>query len=398
FLFWNHTERFAPGEAYTVRIASSATSLDGAAMSTGYAFQFQVTWVTPWPKVSITAPGNNSGNVPLDIRVSVIFDQVMDPASTAAAFSMSPTAGGATTEVSGMRLYWNHTALLSPFTTYTGTVAASAKSAQGVSMIADYWFDFTTGTSTSPRPPEVSMTPADGAVGVGLNRSLVLSFTEPMNERSAERALSVAPAVGLGFIWDVDSKVLTVSPAGGWASSTQYTVSVSTSATSQAGESMRAPFESAFTTASGTGTGPVDPGTVSLLSTLGCAALIVILIVVGLLLFTRFRRQGGATHPAAPMPPPPVPTQAIAIAAPFPPPAAGPTSADPPLQSTLIRSVPAPPPAFPPPSEISAANVSSSRVPPPPPPPSSSLQRRSPGAAAEVPPGTISDWPEKEER
>jgi hypothetical protein len=382
-LWWNHTVPFQPGVTYTATVNGSATGLGAAQMGSRYRFQFTATWSTPWPKVSITAPGNNSVNVPVDVRVTVFFDQPMDSPSVVSAFSMSPSAGGATTEAWGDRLWWNHTQLLQEFTTYAGTVRSTAMNSIGVRMISDYWFQFTTGTGTSPKPPKLSMLPAPNATGVPLDEPLVLTFTEPMDRRSVERALQVAPAAALTFVWDPGSTVLTVTATGGWAPATSYIVVVETSAESQAGVPMDSRFESMFTTVGGGGGGPVDPGTVSLLSTLGCAALIVLLIVAGLMLFTRLRREGGipqsvaGTHAAAPA------LHAPAPQAPLPP------------QSPLTQPAPPPlppPSAGPPAPPWPPAHATSPHLPPPP--------ARTEGAAAEVPRGTLAGdaaLPEKDE-
>jgi len=85
-------------------------------------------------------------------------------------------------------------------------------------------------TIDSTRPALLTTSPPNGAVGVDVNASLVLVFSEPMNTVATEGAVALVPAPGpLAFSWSGGDTVLTVdlptlSPG------TMYTVTVSCAA------------------------------------------------------------------------------------------------------------------------------------------------------------------------
>ena len=83
---------------------------------------------------------------------------------------------------------------------------------------------------TTP-PTILSVSPANGALGVRADANVVITFTEPMNRASAELAyeLTSIPASGASFVWSDDSTVLTVNPDTDLA----YAVGTSTSFPSQ---------------------------------------------------------------------------------------------------------------------------------------------------------------------
>lgn len=262
-------------------------------------------------------------------------------------------------------------------------------SAQGVRMLSDFWFRFTTAAIT-PHPPTVTMLPADGATGVPLTAVLLFSFTEPMDHTPTEAAVSTFPQVALQFSWSADSKNLTAVPAGGLQPGTTYTVTVLPSARSQAGATMLQRFTSTFTT--GTGAfGPLDPGLLSALTIAGWVIIGVVLLLVLLLILRSHRRRKAETAALPTVSPLPA---APEVPAPYSPPAPAP----PPSQPSTQPVPPPGPPQYPPSGQYGPQNPAPPPAPPatpmpgrggPPPPPPSAYD----GAATELPKGSITGRP-----
>ncbi|AZI44840.1 hypothetical protein EHF33_18130 (plasmid) [Deinococcus psychrotolerans] len=102
-------------------------------------------------------------------------------------------------------------------------------------------------------PTIVSITPADGAIGVSKEANIVVTFSEKMNQAATQAAYQSTelPASGVVFSWNADSTVLTINPdqdlaySGGAAKI--YAFKLTGSATDSAGNAML-PRSSSFKT------------------------------------------------------------------------------------------------------------------------------------------------------
>jgi DNA-binding transcriptional ArsR family regulator len=141
-LTWAPSGSMAGGTDHEVTISTSATSLAGVKLPATFKFGFRTAAASAPPHVLVTEPADGAVRVPVGTRVRVVFDQVMDPASTASAFSISPAAAGNAT-VSGGTLGWMPSVALAYATTYAVTISTAARSAAGVPMASPYTFSFT---------------------------------------------------------------------------------------------------------------------------------------------------------------------------------------------------------------------------------------------------------------
>ncbi|MGE5189862.1 MAG: Ig-like domain-containing protein [Gemmatimonadota bacterium] len=98
------------------------------------------------------------------------------------------------------------------------------------------------GTSIETTAPTITgTTPANGATGVDPARGFSVTFSEKMNEGSVAAALSSVPALPPGTLsWS--GNTMTFTPDAGLAGSTEYVVSVSTTAIDMAGNPLAAPL------------------------------------------------------------------------------------------------------------------------------------------------------------
>lgn len=91
-------------------------------------------------------------------------------------------------------------------------------------------------------PPTVTAsTPADNAIGVDPSSGISVTFSEPMDQGSAEAALSSVPALPAGtFAWEGNR--MTFTPASGWTVSTEYVITVGAGARDLGGNPLSATY------------------------------------------------------------------------------------------------------------------------------------------------------------
>jgi hypothetical protein len=105
------------------------------------------------------------------------------------------------------------------------------------------------GGATDPTPPTIaSVSPLDGATGVGPSSNVVIRFSEPMDRQATEAAFRLTkdgiPVSG-SFSWNAAGTELTFDPSASLASGS-HIASVSTSATDEAGNALTEPMTWSF--------------------------------------------------------------------------------------------------------------------------------------------------------
>jgi hypothetical protein len=86
-------------------------------------------------------------------------------------------------------------------------------------------------------PPTITaVLPEDGATDVPVSTTISATFSEAMNETSAEAAFSITPTVAGTFSWD--GNTMTFTPDAYLAFSTEYTVTIAATATDLAGNGL----------------------------------------------------------------------------------------------------------------------------------------------------------------
>jgi hypothetical protein len=249
--------RFARGTVYTVTIGASASNLGGDTMAAPRTFSF--TTLAP-PRVVLTDPVNNATGVALDQIVGVQFNEAMNVSATIAASSISPSVNGAFLFLGARTLAFGHVEPFAPMTTYTLTVAASAQSATGDNLAADFVLRFTTGPAAPPRV--VSASPPDGSTMVNDSAPATVTFSEPMNRSATQAAVSSSPAAAWNPSWSQGDRVLTLTPASPLAAGTKHTLTVGTGAKSQLGANLSAAFSWSYTVSPWVPPPPPPPPTV----------------------------------------------------------------------------------------------------------------------------------------
>ncbi len=133
---------------------------------------------------------------------------------------------------------------------------------------ANYWVDvvYNTGAPDTTPPTVTSVTPANGATGVGLGTSATATFSEAMNAATITTSTVVLRNPSNGIIastvsYNASTNVATLTPTAALAASTTYTATITGGASGVkdvAGNALASNFVWSFTT----GTGPTCPCTI----------------------------------------------------------------------------------------------------------------------------------------
>ncbi len=239
----------------------------------------------PAPTVIAVAPANNETNVSRNIQsITAEFSLPMESTTlTTASFTLSK---GAVLETGGSVAYVNRVAeltlasgsvLVDANTTYTATITTAAKSANGVALLNNYVWTFTTGSIVDNTPPEVNSTsPINGAIGVLVSKIISATFSEAMKSLSITAAgiftvkdtITSANVAGTPT-YSVINKTASFNPTADLAADTNYTATITTAAQDLAGLHMLNNYNWTFKTAAS-----VPPPLVNLgrASTYGIAA------------------------------------------------------------------------------------------------------------------------------
>ena len=139
------------------------------------------------PIVVSTIPAKGAVGVPLNQVVSATFNETMNAATiTATTFTVIDATKSASLKAavvitgaitySGMTATFTPTSGLLPSTTYTGRMTTAAKDPMGNALQTDYVWTFSTDV-----PPTVTSNPANNAVDIPLNKTIVATFSTPMD-------------------------------------------------------------------------------------------------------------------------------------------------------------------------------------------------------------------------
>jgi hypothetical protein len=110
-------------------------------------------------------------------------------------------------------------------------------------------------------PPTIThVSPSNGTQGVGSDSTIIVTFSEAMDQASVRSALSISGLLSadLGLAWNVGGTVLTVTPKNGLAynsgtspsttTARTYTITISTGATDLTGNALASSYSSSFAT------------------------------------------------------------------------------------------------------------------------------------------------------
>ena len=227
-----------PSSRYSVTASGSTRDAWGEAIGQDLHWSFQ----TAGPEVVDTSPKNGESYADPNGVVRITFNQPMDHASTANAFSLE--AGGnvpGSVRWDGNTLVFTPASPFDPSRQYSAAVAPSATSANGKATLGKE-FDLTFNVAQPPRI--VSTTPAQGATSNPYSADF--HFSAPMKQQTLDRRLTITPSLsGMG----TSVYGTTYSIYGSFEPSTTYAITIDTGAQDRFGRALSTPYTLRFTTA-----------------------------------------------------------------------------------------------------------------------------------------------------
>jgi hypothetical protein len=240
------------------------------------------------PVVIAVSPANNDTNVSYTLKnITAEFSIPMDSTTlTTTSFTLLDE-NNLTAPVLGVN-YLNKvvdlalSADLLPNTLYTATIGTSANSENGIALLNDYVWSFTTGQIPDTIPPEVTSTsPINGDNNVSITKLITATFSEAMMPSSitatTPATFSVketnAPLVNIDgtVTYSVINKISAFNPTLDLTANTSYTATITTVSKDLAGNQMLNDYTWIFITAAA----PIIPPelvALGLSSTYGIAA------------------------------------------------------------------------------------------------------------------------------
>jgi hypothetical protein len=198
------------------------------------------------PIIISTIPDNQSLDNSINTAITIVFNESIDPASvTSETILVRDQMTGA---LVGENIACADTQVIlvprSPFqifTVYVVYVTTGVKDIAGNAMLNPMTFAFTTGSQGDRTSPDVLKTaPERGAVDIGVNTTIGVTFTEPMLASTIVATpplltVSTGTATVAGSIEMFDERTVIFAPADPLDNSTTYTVMISDSVTDLAG-------------------------------------------------------------------------------------------------------------------------------------------------------------------
>jgi hypothetical protein len=251
---------------YTVALASSIKSSDGAPLGTTYSWQF-TTGSPPPPDVATTSPGDRAIGVSPNAAIRAVFTRQLDPTTvTSSSFTLRTAAGalvpaGVSYDSTTRQATLLPTSALALGATYTARLAATITTTDGVPMVAPYVWSFDV-AATAPSPPTLTAFSPSGVAPVSTATTPTATFSraiDPSSLTSATMTLnSTAGSVTGAVSYDPTTFTAKFTPATSLTPSTNYTLALTTGIAAADG----APFAGAtfgFTTVDGPKVTSVSP-------------------------------------------------------------------------------------------------------------------------------------------
>lgn len=236
-LVFTPTDGWVRDTVYEVVIGAGAMSLAGAPMADPYTVEVRT---VGYLEVSTVVPAPDAEGVAADAAITVAFSRPVVPLVTTGEIAVLPSPLTITPAVEGAGEWLNTSiyqfkpkAPLQGGATYTVTVKSGLTDLVGAVLANDFVWTFKT------LPPEVlSVTPYQGESNVALERTVQITFSQPMDRASVEAAfqlLTWGRSVEGTFNWDDAGTTMTFTPLAPLDIASTYTINLDASARSAAG-------------------------------------------------------------------------------------------------------------------------------------------------------------------
>ncbi len=190
-LVFTPAESLARGASYRVTVDQKALNAEGTPLSDPVAFNFQTVGHL---LVSEVQPVPDSDDIGPDSSVTVVFNRPVVPLTAIGSQGELPDPLTFTPPVRG-KGEWLNTSIYRfhpdggflPATHYTARIAAGLSDTMGAPLEEDYTWTFTT-----LRPAVIAWTPRTEAEHIGPNAVISVTFNQPMDHASVERAFTLS--------------------------------------------------------------------------------------------------------------------------------------------------------------------------------------------------------------
>ncbi|WP_165783233.1 Ig-like domain-containing protein [Leptospira barantonii] len=254
---------------YTAKITTGAKDLATNSVAAIYTWTFTTGNApdTTAPTVSFVSPANGFTGFAINGSLSISFSEVVSCAtvtSTSIVLSDGSAIPG-TVGCSGTSATFTPSSSLAYGTAYTATIATTVTDLAGNPLAVPFSWSFSTGAAPDTTAPIVSLvTPANSLLGVGVNSSVSVVFSETMNCATITNAsFTLTGGAAVAGTVTCSGTSATFTPGATLAYNTTYTANITTAAKDLAGNSIPALYSWSFTT----GVAPdTTPPTVSFVS------------------------------------------------------------------------------------------------------------------------------------
>jgi hypothetical protein len=181
---------------------------------------------TTAPLVISVSPHDGEVGVALAHTILVAFSEAMDPATTTGNVTLTPGANVTLTWVADDTLEIGHDNWAEGIEVAL-ILGVGLADTSGNVLPAVHTSSFWTWTS---QVQLLSTDPDSGAVGVATNAGVILHFSHAMNTTTLHDAITVSPAIDNRFTQEITEYEFRVGSSSGWATGTEYTLTVGTGA------------------------------------------------------------------------------------------------------------------------------------------------------------------------
>lgn len=231
------TVELIANKTYIGKVTTSVKDLRGNALQQDYIWTFS-TGTTLQPVVISTDPANNETDVVLNKIVTATFNIPMDPTTiNGTTFTLKQGA----TSIAGLVTYSGNTASFAPTlpltanTVYTGTITTGAKNLDGIALVSNYVWNFTTGVISAPIV--IATDPLNNEIGVPLNKIITATFNMPMDPLTITATTFTVKIGATSVLGSVSyaGSTATFTPSSNLLNNTTYTATITTGAKNLAG-------------------------------------------------------------------------------------------------------------------------------------------------------------------
>lgn len=238
------------GTTYTAIITKGAMNAKGKTLESDYVWTFTTNDLKP-PTVISTDPANNVSDVELNTDVTATFSVPMDQTTlttSSVTLKQGETVISGTVSYSGSTVTFNPDNNLSYSAVYTATIAAGVKNMEGIAMINNYTWSFTTKIATPPTV--ISTDPADDAIDVELNKTISATFSVPMDEGTFTASTFMVKQRGntVNGVIAYSGSTVTFDPDDNFSYGSTYIVTITTGLKDTEGTPMAHNYVWGFTT------------------------------------------------------------------------------------------------------------------------------------------------------